>query len=137
MLNKPGPNGAFGLTQTCLFHASNRSWENVAILYVLKVNRISKYLACSVCTVDDFAFAPKEAPQNLRSVHTEIARVVNASTPYTHALSCRCTHVLRRLYRTNGLLSRITYGSLGILSSPRVVPVLGEGVFRKMPKTLL
>ena len=43
----------------------------------------------------------------------------NLSAPTTHM----CKHP-RRLYRTNGLLSRIKYRNRGILCGPRVVPVL-------------
>ena len=42
-----------------------------------------------------------------------------------------------RLHRTHGLLSRIKYTNRGKWCGPRVVPVLREGVVRKMPKTLL
>ena len=45
-----------------------------------------------------------------------------------------CCEGTRRLYRTNGLLSRIKNRSRGIWCGPRVVPVLWEGIFRKCPK---
>ena len=44
---------------------------------------------------------------------------------------------LRSLYFTKWLLSTIKCRSRGTWCGPRVIPVLQEGMFRKMPKTLL
>ena len=41
---------------------------------------------------------------------------------------------VRRLYRTNGLLSRIKYRNRGIWCGSRVVPVVREGILKKMPQ---
>ena len=42
--------------------------------------------------------------------------------------------VWRRLHRITELLSRMKYRDRGIWCGPRVVPVLWEGVFKKMPQ---